>query len=59
MDNFIEFMRMFLSYLVCFFTFCAVAGIGIFIGIKTKKAKDAKEAAVVSAETSDTAETNA
>lgn len=44
MNNLIEFMRMFLSYIVCFATFVAVAIVGIFLGIKWRKCKDAKEA---------------
>ena len=44
MDNIIEFMRMFFSYVLCFGAFVLVAGLGIFIGIKWRKSKDAKEA---------------
>ena len=56
MNNLIEFLRMFLSYLLAFFTFSAVAALGIFIGIKSRKIRDAKEAALAGTEQTKEAE---
>ena len=43
MNNFLEFGRMFNSYLLLLIVIFAVAGLGMFIGIKIRKSKDAKE----------------
>ena len=38
----VSFINSFLSYLLCMAVFVAVALIAVFIGIKARKAKDAK-----------------
>ncbi len=43
MSNLIEFFRMFFSYVLVFIVYAAVAGAGIFIGIKWRKSKNTKE----------------
>ena len=43
MNNLIEFLRMFFSYVLVFIVYAAVAGVGIFIGIKWRKSKNAKQ----------------
>lgn len=43
MVHFIEFGRMFLSYLLVFGVTCVLAAIAIAIGIKTRIAQNAKE----------------
>ncbi len=42
-NNLIEFGRMFLSYLFVLVVIAAVAGLAIFIGIRMRKSKNAKE----------------
>lgn len=53
MANLIEFLRMFLSYLLVFGVTCVLAMIAITIGIKTRIAKDAKAAAAGSEATTE------
>ena len=43
MENLAEFLRMFLSYGLVFIICIAVIVIAVFIGIKLRKNKDAKE----------------
>lgn len=43
MDNLIEFFRVLLSYVMVFAVYGIVAGVGIFVGIKWRKSKNAKE----------------
>lgn len=50
MNQLIEFLRMFFSYVLVFLVYGAVAGAGIFIGIKWRKSKNAKAEAVGSVE---------
>jgi len=44
MVNLTAFIGTFLAYLIVFCVFVALAVVGCFIGIKARKAKDAKEA---------------
>lgn len=50
----IAFLNSFLSYLLCFVVFVVIALTGVFIGIKARKSKDAKE--LLAAETQDKTE---
>ena len=42
MNQLIEFLRMFFSYVLVFLVYGAVAGLGIFIGIQWRKSKNVK-----------------
>ncbi len=44
MNNLIEFLRMFFSYLFVLLVIAVVAGVATFIGIRWRKVKNAKEA---------------
>ena len=44
MSNVIAFLNSFLSYLLLMAIIVVIAGVAIFIGIKTRKSKDAKAA---------------
>lgn len=50
MANLIEFLRMFLSYLLVFGVTCVLAAIAIAIGIKTRIAKNAQVAMTAESE---------
>lgn len=43
MNNLILFVNSFLSYLLVMAVIVVLAGVGLFIGIKARKSKDAKE----------------
>ncbi len=58
MTNLVLFLNSFLSYLLLVVVFVLVIGIAVFIGIKLRRNKNAKEAAETSSETKEAGTTN-
>lgn len=50
MANLIEFLRMFLSYLLVFGVTCVLVAIAVLIGVKTRMAKNAQVAMTADSE---------
>ena len=50
MTNLVLFLNALMSYLLVFFVSVAAMGLAIFIGIKTRQSRDAKEMAFVKVE---------
>ena len=53
MENLILFVNAFFSYLLCFVVIVVLCAIAIYIGIKLRKNKDAKMAAMAEVEETD------